>query len=220
VSVDLTTDKTSEATITITDDEFAFTDQHLTSDGLKYLKAQFWMGFGRALGAPLIEGTLVEAESDGAMATFRFHDQSNKMKQEKKSRYHNRASYLSILRKLATEHGLEFVGPDQADEGEVHEALVQLSETDWEFARRMARRGGLRIWVSGDTLFAKEAGRVGSPTATLAFRQDFRLLAGTHFSHKLPEHPHGRPRSVEMHLRGRSGSRLTGKSDTSTRGTT
>lgn len=219
VTIDLTTDKTSEATLTVKDDDFMFTDRHLTGDGMKPLEGRFWLGFGRDLGRSLFKGNLVGVDSDGATATFRFYDKGNKMKGEKKGRYHNRTTDLGVLRNLARERKLKFVIVGKVEEGELHDALMQAGQTDWEFAREVARRAGLRIWVRGDTLFVKEAAHVGDPVTTLAFGLDFRLLQGTHFSHKLPENRRGRPRRVELRLRGPGGSRLTGKSDESPRGT-
>ena len=45
-TVELTSDKSSEATISMLDPAFKFTDRHLASDGLRRATGRFWLGFG------------------------------------------------------------------------------------------------------------------------------------------------------------------------------
>jgi hypothetical protein len=220
-TVELTSDKSSEATISVSDSDFKFTDRHLVSDGLRRATARFWMGFGneQQLGEPLFKGMLARAEYDNQVSKFCFHDKSSEMRKEKKARYHNRMTYLQILRKLARENGLQFVGPTSADEGEVFDSIMQDGKTDWEFARKIARRAGLRLFVRGDTLFAVEANRTSAPVATINYPEDFLMLRGFGLSYKLPENKHGRPRKVQMRGRGRSATRLSGDAESGSRGT-
>ena len=154
---------------------------------------------------------LARAEYDDQVSKFCFHDKSSEMRKEKKAVYHNRTTYLQILRKLATQNGLLFVGPDGPDEGEVFDSVMQDGKTDWEFARKIARR-------AGDTLFAKEANRTGAPVVTINYPTDFIMLRGFGLSYKLPENRHGRPRRVEVRGRGRNAARLSGEAEDGSRG--
>lgn len=221
-TVELTSDKSGEATIAMLDPKFAFTDRHLAPDGLRRAQGRFWMGFGseQQMGEPLFKGQLARTEYGDDIATFRFHDKSSDMRKEKKARYHNRMTYLQILRKLATENGLQFVGPEGADEGEVFDSVMQDGKTDWEFARKIARKAGLKLYVRGDTLFAQEMNRTGEEVATLNYAEDFVILRGFGLAYKLPENRRGRPRRVEFRGRGRDEKRLTGAAEGGTRGTT
>jgi hypothetical protein len=217
-SVELTTDKSSQATLTVLDEGFSFTDRHLAGDGYRKLTARLWLGFERNLRQALFKGRLMEAESDGREATLTFHDLSADLKREAKTRYHSRLSDLGILRKIAADNGKEFSGPDSADDGEEHEAVIQPGITDWQFARKVARRAGYVIWVEGDTFFCKPAAGYGEPVTSLEWGRDFRMLAGGRLGYKLPESQRGKHRRVEYRARASDGGRLVGKSDESGRG--
>ncbi len=219
-SIELTTDKSSQATLTVIDEDFSFTDRHLGSNGYKRLTARFWLGFGRDLGPSLFKGRLVEVESDGREATLSFHDLSTDLKREKKTRYHTRLSDLGILRKIAKENDKEFSGPEAQDDGETHEAVMQTGLSDWRFALKVAKRAGYTIWIEGDTFFCKPAAGYGAPVTSLVWGRDFRMLSGGKLAYKQPEHKHGKPRRVEHRVRGEGGKRLAGSSDESARGHT
>lgn len=147
-----------------------------------------------------------------------FHDKSSRMKQQKKARYHKRVSDLGLMRKIVQEYGYTFSGPTRKDDGDVHDDLIQFGRTDWQLLREVARRQGLRIWVHGDTFYAREAARVGSPVRSISIFPNDSLLRDYRFGHKLPEHKHGRPRRVQYRGRGEGGKLLVGDSDDSTRG--
>ncbi len=217
VSVDLTTDKTSEAVVTFADPTFAFTDRYLDETGMRHLEVRIWMGYGEELGEPWFKGTLAGHEHDGEYATFRFHDPGAKMKREKKQRYHTAKTDFEILRSIAGEYGLRFTVLDEARDSEPHESIIQRG-SDWDFARTIARRAGVRLWFEGDTLFAREAGKRGAASTTLVYRDDFLIIRPVSFSYKLPESRRGRHRSVRVHARGSGGRRLTGEDTTDGRG--
>ena len=220
VAIELTTDQASEATIVVLDEDFRFTDRHLTETGMRRLMIRLWLGFGEDLGPSLFKGMLARTESDGRKATFVFHDLSTQLKQEKKTRYHNRTTTLQLLKKLALENKEigNFSGPDTAVDEEVYDSLIQAEETDWEFARRIARRDGWVIWVQDDTLFCQEAATYENPMADLVWKRDAHLLHGSRLTYKLPENRRGKPKAVEVRGRGRGGGRLSGHSDESPRG--
>lgn len=217
VTVDLTTDKTSEAVIVFADSDFSFTDRHLDESGLPNLQARVWMGY-RELGEPWFKGTLAGHEHDGEYATFRFHDQGAKMKRETKVRYHNRKTDIEIMRELAAEHGLQLSLGDGVEDSEQHDSLIQRGVSDWDFIRTIARRSGVRVWVEGDTLFVRSAGKDGQSAATITYREDFLLVRPVSLSYTLPESRRGRHRSVAVHGRGAAGKRLTGEAQEDGRG--
>lgn len=217
--LDLTADKTSEAEITFADPDFAVTDQHLDATGLPNLSCRVWMAYdGDNLGPSWFKGTLAGHEHDGRVARFRFHDQGSKMKREKKARFHNGKTDFDVLRAVASEHGLSFVVMDDAPDSAPHTSLIQRGVSDWDFARTIARRSGVRLWVEGDTLFAQEAGKHGASVTRLKYRDDFLMMLPAGFSYRLPENRRGRHRSVHVHARGSAGERLTGEVTSDDRG--
>lgn len=220
ISVELCTDKSAEAVITIVDEEFKWTDRHVSPSGMQQLKAVFWLGFGEKLGLPLFKGTLARCEHDGTIASFHFHDASTRMKQERKVRYHNKQSVLQILKKLAADNGLSFSGPEAGADTDIYDSLIQKGETDWAFARRIASRAGYVMWVSDENLFVQEAGNKGTSVAALKYHTHFEMLHGSSFSYKLPENKRGRSRRTSVHGRARDDRKLSGEEAAGARGTT
>lgn len=220
IRVELTTDKTSEATLVVCDPKFTFTDSHLTETGLRQTVIAIWLGYGNDMGAPVFRGKFASHEHDGQLATFRFHDLGAKMKQEKKTRYHNRKTDFGILRDVAAEHGLNFMLHGDAPDSEPHDSLIQRGVTDWAFARTIARRAGLRMWVDGSTLHAEEAGKTGRGGVTIRYLEDFLLIRPVSLSYRLPENRRGRPGAVGVRTRGAGGTQLEGRDGDGTRGNT
>ncbi len=218
VRVELTTDKTSEATVVVWDENFLITDSHLGDTGLNKSTVNVWLGYGRDLGAPLFQGKFAGHDHDGKLATFRFHDLSIDMKREKKARYHNRKTDFAVLRQLAADNGLAFSVSKDAIDSEPHASLIQRGLTDWEFARTIARRAGLRLYVIGQTLYAEEAGKSKQERQTITYRDDFLLVRPISLTYKLPENRRGRPGKVEVRGRGHGGSQLSGCAGEGTRG--
>ncbi len=216
-SVELTTDKTGEATIELYDPGFKILDDFL-GKGVKALQARFWFGFKKDVGNSLFVGSLARVEWSDWTTTFRFHDHSSKMKQQKKTRYFKKKTDLQILKNLAEDNELKFSLKGNIADGQPLDSLMQSGKTDWETALKIAERAGLRLYVLGDTLFAVEAGKTGATAGTLVYERDFTLLRGFNLSYKLPENKKGRVRKTEVRGRGKSGRRLTGKNDTGTTG--
>ncbi len=217
-SVELTADKSGQGTLSVFDHDFKLIDSFLNATGLAQLEARFWFGFSNELGDSLFVGRFVRHEWSEGISTFRFHDFSSKMKREKKSRFHNKKTVLQILKKLAEDNELKFVAPDNWVDSDVYDSLVQKGKSDWEFALKIAEQAGLKLYVQGDTLFAKQSGVTGDSTANLNFREDFTLLKGFSLSYKLPENKKGRPSKVEVRGRAKGGKRLTGSNQTGERG--
>lgn len=218
-SIELTMDKTGEATVDLFDPDFKIIDSYV-GGSVKPLQARFWYGWSVDLGKALFVGNLARIEWSDNIATFRFHDFSSKMKQVKKARYHKKKSDLKILQDLAEENGLKFLQPQNFVESEQFDNLMQSGKTDWEFALKVAMRAGLKLYVRGNTLFAVEAGKTGESISTMEFGKDFVLLRGFNLSYKFPENKKGRPSKTEVRGRAQNGKQLKGSAFTGSRGTT
>lgn len=216
-SVELTTDKTGEATIEIYDPAFKTIDAFL-GGGVKALQAKFWYGWKKDVGNALFVGSLARVEWNDWTTTLRFHDFSSKMKQAKKTRYFKKKSDLQILKQLAADNQLKFSLKGNVADGAPLDSLMQSGKTDWEMALKIAERAGLRLYVRNDTLYAVEAGKTGTTDGTLTFEKDFTLLRGFNLGYKLPENKKGRSKKTEVRARGKNGKRLSGKNDTGTTG--
>lgn len=213
-SVELSTDKSGEGVVSLLDPDFKIVDAF----GANKLQARFWLGWEKELGNSLFIGNSARNEWQGNISTFRFHDNSQKMKQTTKSRYHNKKTDLQILKTLAEENELTFIPPDSAEDSDVYDSLIQRGTTDWEFAKEICSRAGWKIYVRDDALFVKEFAVSSQSVAVLKFREDFELLRGFNLSYKFPESKKGRLRKVEVRGRGRGGKRLSGTNQTGERG--
>ncbi len=215
-SVELTTDKTGEATIELYDPTFKILDGFL-GGGARALQAKFWYGWKKDVGNALFVGTLARVEWRDWTTTLRFHDFSSKMKQAKKTRYFKKKSDLQILRQLAADNQLQFSLKGNIADGAPLDSLMQSGKTDWEMALKIAERAGLRLYVRNDTLYAVEAGKTGIiADGILTYEKDFTLLRGFNLGYKLPENKKGRAKKTEVRGRGRAGQRLTGTNNTGT----
>ncbi len=218
-SVDQTTDKTGEGSIELYDPKLEIIDKFL-GGGIKALQARFWLGWGADLGAALFVGSLARVEWSERITTFRFHDHSAKMKKEKKTRYFKKKSDIQILKNLAADNDLKFSLQGDLKDSQPITSLMQAGKTDWETALKIAEKSGLRLYVSGDTLFAVEAGKTGAVVSSLVFEKDFRLLRQFHLSYKVPDNKKGRAKKTQVRGRGKGGKQLKGETTTGTIGTT
>lgn len=219
VRVELATDQASEATLTVFDPRFEFINRYTTSGGVPWLVCKFYLGFGRELGEPVFTGLLAEVGRNDTDTTFRCYDMGYKMRQERKTEYHNNQHDLKIIEKLARRNGLDFEGPDKAVNLERHRSNIQASRNDWEHGKHRARQAGLVLFVRQNKLYAKEPATIREPILSLVYRKDFWLLHGFDITYKVPENQLGRPKQTEYRGRQKGGRRLTGKSDTHPRGT-
>ncbi|CAN5915735.1 VgrG-related protein [soil metagenome] len=76
-------------------------------------------------------------------------DVAHRLARMPRSRSYLNMTDADIASKIADEHGLD---ADIAATGEVHEYVLQASETDFAFLSRRARRIGFDLWVGGTTL--------------------------------------------------------------------
>lgn len=213
--VELTTGEASEATWQVFDSKFFFIDKFSKASGVKMSTVRIFMGFGLDLGEPVFKGLLARVERGSDTTTLRAYDMSLKMRLKKRTQYHNRATDVEVIRKLAERNGLKFEGPAQPF-GVRNNSVTQDARTDWEHAAELAEEAGLVLYVRGDTLFAKEPARVGTPKLALHWR-DCTLLHNFDLAYRLPEAVEGK-KETEARGRGRGGRRLSGRSSTNDRG--
>jgi len=221
VEVELATDMSSQATVTLFDPRFRILDSFTSGDGVPQLTCLFYMGFGKDLGPPVFKGLLARVEYGDAATTFLAYDMGLKMKQELKTEYHQGVNDLQILKKLATRNGLRFEGPDQVPALEKHPSLIHPGKNDWEHSMERKRAAGFVVFVRQDTLFCKRPAKISAPILTLRYRKDFEFvpaLFGFSLQYKLPENQQGRPRVVHQRGRKRGGRLLIGQSTTHPRG--
>ncbi|HEU5110165.1 MAG TPA: phage baseplate assembly protein V, partial [Micromonosporaceae bacterium] len=74
-----------------------------------------------------------------------------------------------IASRIAGEHGLD---PEVDGTGEVHDYVLQASETDYAFLRRRAARIGFDFWISDETFFFKKAPRGEGTPPSLKWGQN------------------------------------------------
>jgi phage protein D len=229
VTVELTTNKISEAHFRIFDPDFKLLNRFTTKNALTNLPMRFWLGFGMDLGEFIFKGLLNRTERNDFDTTLVAYDMGSQMHKHKKTGYHNKLSDVEIIKKLAERNGLKFEAPDKPFRHERHSAMMQAGHSDWELAMERAESAGLVLYVRGDTLYAKEPAHTAkTPSLTLANhsdayslnRKEFGILQQFDFTHKIPENVKGRPSEVEMRGRGRGGRRLTGRSEVHRRGVT
>jgi len=224
VTVELTTNQASECLIRFFDPDFKYIDRYSEDDGVPHCPVDIWMGFGLDLGPKLYTGLMVRTERRDSDSTFRAYDKGHKMKYDKKNEYHNNMNDLDIIKLMATRNGLEFEGPDGGLALPPHDAMMQDHRNDWDLATERARSCGLVLYVRGNTLFAKEPAKVGTPLLSLIYRNDLlnepRMFHHWDASFKLPENHKGRHKVVKHRYRERGGHQGEGESRRHKRGTT
>ena len=205
LSVELTTNKASQAEFTVVDKDFAFIDSYTRDDGVLPCAASVYFGYGEEMGTPVFEGLLAAVEHDNGQSKLCFYDRSLRMKLEEKTGYHKGLD-IDVMKALAGRNGLSFELLDKSVKGLPLKSSRQEAVTDWDFLMDLAREAGLVVWVRGSTLYAARPARVGEPVLTLKGRGSL-LLKGERFRYETPENVEGSVASVEVRYRGKGGKR-------------
>ncbi|HEX5013803.1 MAG TPA: VgrG-related protein [Candidatus Limnocylindrales bacterium] len=130
----------------------------------------------------LIDGevTSVGCENDesGAHTIVRGYDLSHRLNVGTNSRVFQNVTYSDIAREIAGKAGLED-GVEATQQ--VHEYVIQVNETDWEFLQRLAADEGVDCRVDGDTLLFKPAPSAtdGPALGSIASTKGTELVWGT-----------------------------------------
>lgn len=122
----------------------------------------------RAEGDPVVvtagEVTAISVET-GAAGRHELHltglDRTHRLARGPRTRSFQRMTDADIAGRIAGEYGL---AADVDSTGEVHDHVLQASESDYAFLRRRAGRIGFDFWISGQTFHFKRSPRgSGSP---------------------------------------------------------
>ncbi len=227
LGVDQTTGEASQALWKVFDPDYRIINKYtaakqIVNSNMERLvnidTVEIWLGFGDDLGESWFKGKPASVEygaEDGrGITTFRFYDMSYSMRKVQKNETHKNIDPIQLMAKLAERNGVNFEGPIPAIKSalEKFRALKQEAKTDWDLMKELADDVGLQLFTLNDTLFAKEAAKVGTPVITLVHKKDFHLLRDFSCRVKLPDNIEGRHAQVEAHTRGAGGKRVTGRS--------
>lgn len=217
VSVELTTNQSSEVEWRFFDPDYKIANNLSKPDEVPLYVARLYLGYGVNLGEPVFKGLLTRIERNETDTLLRFYDMGFKMKIHKRAGYHNKKDDIAILKTLAERNGLLFSPPAKPLKLEPHNAVMQDGQTDWEHALERAHDAGLILFVRHDTLFARYPAITDKEHPKAVLPPD-DLLRGYEFNYIAPENLESRPRVVEVRGRGRGGKRQTGKSTVNRRG--
>ena len=215
LEIDQTTGDASQALWKVFDPDHKIINGYTDKQKLINISTvEIWLGFGEDLGEPWFKGKPASVEYGQQTTAFRFYDMSYPMRGVQKNETHKNIDPIALMRKLAERNKMNFEGPIPAIEPalEKFRALKQEAKTDWDLMRELADDVGLQLFTLNDTLYAKEAAKVGTPVITLVHRKDFHLLRDFSCRVKLPDNIEGRHAQVDARTRGAGGKRITGKS--------
>lgn len=98
-------------------------------------------------------------------------DRLQDLRMTRRTRSFADASLADVLRRVATEHGLQ---PQIDVSGETYKLLAQVNQSDLAFIRDVARREDAQVWVEGTTLKAAQRARRQGSTLDLAWAGQLR----------------------------------------------
>lgn len=131
------------------------------------------LDFGKAIAVTLDDGSLFDGRisaitgvfPEGGTAQIRVsaEDRLQDLRMTRRTRSFADASLADLLRRMASEHGLQ---ADVNLQGETYALLAQANQSDLAFARDLARREDVQVWVEGTCLkAAQRAQRTGGIVA-------------------------------------------------------
>lgn len=137
--------------------------------------------FGKALELVLGDATLFEGRISAITANFPeggtpqvgicAEDRLQDLRMTRRTRTFADASLADVLNKIANDHGLT---PQIDVSGETYKLLAQVNQSDLAFARDLARREDVQVWVEGTQLKAAQRARRQSDTVELAWAGKLR----------------------------------------------
>lgn len=225
ISVELTTNASSEGRVTVFDKDFRVIDAFSNYAGTAVIT--IYLGYGQDLGEPIFKGILAQFERGESDTTLVAYDMAYVMKKYKTSGYKNKKDDIAIIRELVTDprnstpdgNLLRFDGPESLGL-EPYNAMTRDQRTDWEFMMERARAAGLVIFVRQDTVYARKPARTlgQRPALKIRNRYHFFLSRNWDFVHRAPENLDAKPKVVTVKRRGKGGKAIAGSSGESTNG--
>jgi phage protein D len=139
------------------------------------------LDFGKALKVTLGDGSLFEGRISALSARFPdggppqlsvcAEDRLQDLRMVRRTRTFADASTADVLRRIASDHGLQ---PQLDVQGETYKVLAQLNQSDLAFAQDLARREDAQVWVEGTRLKAAQRTRRNGTTVELAWAGSLR----------------------------------------------
>lgn len=137
--------------------------------------------FGKAVKLTLGDATLFEGRVSAITAKFPeggtpqvgvcAEDRMQDLRMTRRTRTFADASLADVLRKIATDHGLQAEVDANA---ETYKLLAQVNQSDLAFARDLGRREDVQVWVEGTKLKAAQRARRQGGTVELAWAGKLR----------------------------------------------
>jgi phage protein D len=137
--------------------------------------------FGKSLTVTLGNDTLFEGRISAITAKFPqggppqvgacCEDRLQDLRMTRRTRTFADASLATVLRRMASEHGLQ---PDVNVTGETYKLLAQVNQSDLAFLRDLARREDVQVWVAGTRLKAAQRARRQGGTVELTWAGQLR----------------------------------------------
>jgi phage protein D len=148
--------------------------------------------FGKALKITLGDATLHEGRISALTANFPdggpprigvcSEDRLQDLRMTRRTRTFADASLADVLQRLASDHGLQ---PQVDVSGETYKLLAQVNQSDLAFARDLARREDVQLWVDGTHLKAANRAQRQGATLELAWAGELREFAvGADLAHQ------------------------------------
>jgi phage protein D len=217
VSVELSTNRSSECEFRVFDPKFKIQAQFASMVSGHTPDVSVYMGYGDDLGAPVFQGMATQQERDDQTTGFVAYDYGFKMKKLKNAEYHYKMDDKDIISKLTARNGLGVSFPSGIRGLEKYKVMMQDEQTDWQHVMERAKEIGWIVYVRNRTLYLRYPARVTPPIATFINKKDFHLKHGFDFTFRIPESQEGK-RLVTRRGRGKGGKQLAGTSDISAAG--
>ncbi len=115
-------------------------------------------GVVESIGVDLASGRTAQRPA----IVIRGHDRGHRLTLEQTSRTFEEMRLSDVAAQIAAEHGLS----SSTDSSPIVTHLIQASETDWAFLRRLADRIGFEVFVDDDRLHFRRAGTRGRTKLT------------------------------------------------------
>lgn len=136
------------------------------------------LGEGEAA-ARVFRGRITALEADyptGRPPAIRVlaEDRMQDLRMCRRTRSFEQTDDRSLFEQIARDHQLT---PEVDVQGEAHDLIVQVNQSDLAFLRERARAIGAEVWVDGDTLHVQPRERRGAAEPTLTYGQRLRELS-------------------------------------------
>jgi uncharacterized protein len=141
------------------------------------------LDFGKSVQLKLDDDVLFEGRISALEADFGegrspelailLEDRFQDLRMTRRTRTFNDSSDADVIRRVASDHGLQANADVQ---GPVHKVLAQVNQSDLAFLRERARSAGAELWIDGSNLYAKPRTARNGASIKLKYGADLREL--------------------------------------------